>query len=120
MIKTSAPPTNWFGRRDPDDRGYFGAFGGRFVPETLVAPIQALEEEYLRARQDAAFASELKIRYPLGFPDKSLSDFFLSDNQTIPQTFVFGRDGNLVKRFVGYDSSIGTELERTIQAALEK
>ena len=59
MIKTSAPPTNWFGRRDPDDRGYFGAFGGRFVPETLVAPIQALEEEYLRARQDAAFASEL-------------------------------------------------------------
>ena len=40
--------TNWFGRRDPDARGYFGAFGGRFVPETLVAPIEALEREYLR------------------------------------------------------------------------
>src|SRR5918993_567286 len=49
----------WFGRRDPDARGYYGAYGGRFVPETLVAPIEALEREYLAARQDAAFAAEL-------------------------------------------------------------
>ncbi len=49
----------WFGRRDPDARGYFGHFGGRFVPETLVAPIQALEVEYLRARKDPAFAVDL-------------------------------------------------------------
>ena len=68
----------------------------------------------------AAFAGELKIRYPLGFPDKSLTDLFLSDTEAIPQTFVFGRDGTLIKRFVGYDASIGTELEKTIQAALEK
>ena len=33
-----------FGRRDPDQRGYFGEFGGRFVPETLVAPMEALTE----------------------------------------------------------------------------
>jgi tryptophan synthase beta chain len=50
----------WFGRRDPDARGYFGHYGGRFVPETLVAPIEALEAEYLRARQDTAFAAELQ------------------------------------------------------------
>jgi tryptophan synthase beta chain len=50
---------NWFGRRDPDRRGYYGEFGGRFVPETLVAPIEALEREYLEARRDAAFVSEL-------------------------------------------------------------
>jgi tryptophan synthase beta chain len=49
----------WFGRRDPDARGYYGSFGGRFVPETLVAPIEALERAYLEARQDAAFAAEL-------------------------------------------------------------
>jgi tryptophan synthase beta chain len=59
MIKSSVAPASWFGRRDPDKRGYFGKFGGRFVPETLVAPIQALEEEYLRARQDEGFATEL-------------------------------------------------------------
>jgi tryptophan synthase beta chain len=49
----------WFGRRDPDARGYFGSFGGRFVPETLVAPIQALEQAYFRAREDEAFGAEL-------------------------------------------------------------
>ncbi len=49
----------WFGRRDPDARGYYGEFGGRFVPETLVAPIEALEAEYLKARKDPAFTAEL-------------------------------------------------------------
>jgi tryptophan synthase beta chain len=49
----------WFGRRDPDPRGYYGAYGGRFVPETLVAPIEALEREYLAARRDPSFAAEL-------------------------------------------------------------
>lgn len=68
----------------------------------------------------ADFAREMKIQYPLGFPDKTLSDFFLSDNQAIPQTFVFARGGQLVKRFIGYDHAIGVELEKTIQTALEE
>ncbi len=48
-----------FGRRDPDARGYFGAYGGRFVPETLVAPIEELTAGYFAARADAAFSDEL-------------------------------------------------------------
>ena len=48
-----------FGRRDPDARGYYGLYGGRFVPETLVAPVEALEREYLNARDDPAFRDEL-------------------------------------------------------------
>jgi tryptophan synthase beta chain len=48
-----------FGRRDPDARGYFGAYGGRYVPETLVAPIEQLEAGYLAARADASFRAEL-------------------------------------------------------------
>jgi tryptophan synthase beta chain len=47
------------GRRDPDARGYFGAYGGRFVPETLVAPITELEREYLRVRADREFQHRL-------------------------------------------------------------
>ena len=46
-------------RRDPDARGYFGEFGGRFVPETLVEPVEALERAYLEARSDPAFLAEL-------------------------------------------------------------
>jgi tryptophan synthase beta chain len=48
-----------FGSRDPDERGYFGAYGGRFVPETLVAPIEELTAGYLAARADASFGDEL-------------------------------------------------------------
>src|SRR5687768_12214074 len=51
-------PMPSFGKRDPDARGYFGAFGGRFVPETLVAPVQELEHAYFAARQDDGFKQE--------------------------------------------------------------
>lgn len=66
----------------------------------------------------ASFAGEFNIQYPLGFPDKSLSDLFLSDDDSIPQTFVFDRSGQLVKRFIGYDDSMPKELEQVIQSAL--
>src|SRR5882762_7237858 len=46
-------------RRDPDARGYFGEFGGRFVPETLVEPVEALERAYFAARDDEDFGAEL-------------------------------------------------------------
>ena len=47
-----------FGRRDPNTRGYYGDYGGKFVPETLVAPVEELQNAYLEARQDAAFLAE--------------------------------------------------------------
>ncbi|HKX60572.1 MAG TPA: tryptophan synthase subunit beta [Verrucomicrobiae bacterium] len=43
----------------PDSRGRFGPYGGRFVPETLMHPLQQLEEEYFRAQHDAEFQFEL-------------------------------------------------------------
>ena len=43
----------------PDTTGHFGPFGGRYVPETLVHPLQQLEDEYWRAQQDPAFQKEL-------------------------------------------------------------
>ena len=49
-----------FGRRDPDARGYFGEFGGRFVPETLMAPVEALEAAYFEARRDPAFVQRFE------------------------------------------------------------
>jgi hypothetical protein len=64
------------------------------------------------------FARELGIQYPLGFPDQALSDLFLSDDQTIPQTFLFRRDGELQKRFIGYDAAAEAELEKAIGVAV--
>ena len=48
-----------FGHRDPDSKGYFGAYGGRFVPETLVEPVEALEQAYREAREDADYVAQL-------------------------------------------------------------
>ena len=43
----------------PDAQGHFGPFGGRYVPETLMHPLQELEEEYFRAQHDPEFQKEL-------------------------------------------------------------
>ena len=42
----------------PDERGYWGEFGGRFVPETLVSPLEELTSSYFAARDDADFQAE--------------------------------------------------------------
>ena len=49
-----------FGESDPDDRGYYGRFGGRYVPETLVAPLEGLEVAYREARSDKDFVREVQ------------------------------------------------------------
>jgi thiol-disulfide isomerase/thioredoxin len=64
------------------------------------------------------FAKEFGIQYPLGFPDDEFADQYLSDNQNIPQAFVFDRSGKLVKRFVGYSEKSGADLDRVIQQTL--
>jgi len=43
----------------PDEKGRFGQFGGRFVPETLVAALDQLEDEYNKAQQDPSFQKQL-------------------------------------------------------------
>ena len=43
----------------PDSRGYFGPYGGRFVPETLMAPLAELTAAWQEARRDRAFRREL-------------------------------------------------------------
>ena len=44
----------------PDERGRFGDFGGRYVPETLIPALDELAEEYEAARGDTSFTSELE------------------------------------------------------------
>jgi tryptophan synthase beta chain len=46
----------------PDERGRFGPFGGKFVPESLMAALTELETAYEQARHDVAFQSELQAQ----------------------------------------------------------
>jgi tryptophan synthase beta chain len=55
---TAEPPVDF--TQLPDEGGHFGAYGGMFVPETLMAPLQELAKEYAAARQDPAFQAELQ------------------------------------------------------------
>ena len=43
----------------PDAGGHFGPYGGRYVPEVLMAPLEELEQAYRAARDDPAFQAEL-------------------------------------------------------------
>lgn len=66
-----------------------------------------------------AYAKEFNIQYPLAYPDDDLVTKYLSDNEDIPQSFVFDRNGNLLKRFVGYSPKSGMELDTVIKTAVE-
>ena len=44
----------------PDTLGHWGQYGGRFVPETLMAPLEELTTAYVASRDDESFQSELK------------------------------------------------------------
>src|SRR5437764_2132296 len=46
-------------RGGPDERGHFGIYGGRFVAETLMPLVLAVDEAYAEARRDRGFQAEL-------------------------------------------------------------
>src|SRR5215468_4768612 len=48
-------------KSEPDEQGHWGKFGGRYVPETLVAPLEELTSEFIRARGDSNFWRELNV-----------------------------------------------------------
>jgi tryptophan synthase beta chain len=56
--------------QQPDATGHFGPYGGRFVPEVLMAPLEELEKAYLEAREDPSFQGELSdlLRHYAGRP----------------------------------------------------
>ena len=54
----------------PDERGHFGPYGGVFVAETLMLPIQELNEAYHRYLKDPDFLAELDydLKHYVGRP----------------------------------------------------
>ncbi|HEX7041064.1 MAG TPA: tryptophan synthase subunit beta [Trueperaceae bacterium] len=64
----------------PDARGRFGRFGGRYVPETLVPALQALEAAYREAKHDPGFVADLRhvLREYVGRP----SPLYAAENLT--------------------------------------
>lgn len=67
----------------PDSSGHFGKYGGKFVPETLIAQLHELEEMYLQVKDDSSFQYELMQLHkdysgrptPLTFADRLTKHF---------------------------------------------
>jgi thiol-disulfide isomerase/thioredoxin len=65
------------------------------------------------------FAKEFGIQYALARPDDDLVTFLLSDNDDIPQTFIFDRQGQLVERFLGFGPDTGPRLDAAVESGLK-
>jgi thiol-disulfide isomerase/thioredoxin len=65
------------------------------------------------------FAKEFGIQYTLAQPDEDLVTFLLGDNDGIPQTFVFDRQGQLVQRFTGFGPGTGEYLDEAVETGLK-
>jgi len=59
----------------PDEKGHFGKYGGRFVPETLMAALEELTFEYLKIKDDPCFKEEL-VYYLKNYAGRSTPLYF--------------------------------------------
>lgn len=64
----------------PDHKGHFGIYGGKYVPETLMSPIEELERAYIKSKRDKKFSSLLKD-YLKNYVGRS-TPLFLAKNLT--------------------------------------
>jgi thiol-disulfide isomerase/thioredoxin len=64
------------------------------------------------------FVEKLKMNYTLAYPEDDLTNALFGGNSAIPQTFVFGRDGKLIKKIVGFDGERKAALDEAIEEAI--
>jgi thiol-disulfide isomerase/thioredoxin len=65
------------------------------------------------------FVEKLKMNYTLGYPEDDLMSALSGDDDRIPQTFVFGRDGKLISKIVGFDNEKKLQLDTAIEQAVK-
>jgi thiol-disulfide isomerase/thioredoxin len=64
------------------------------------------------------FVERLKITYSLATPEDALTNFVFGQDTAIPQTAIFDRHGKMVKKIVGFDEKIKSELDEVIDEAI--
>jgi thiol-disulfide isomerase/thioredoxin len=64
-----------------------------------------------------AFLTDMKVAYPVAFPEDALVSYIFGDETAIPQTAVFDRSGKLVIKIIGFDERIRRELDAAVAQA---
>lgn len=75
------------------------------------------EEDQVRVPE---FVERLKINYSLAYPQDELSNALMGADNSIPQTFVFDKNGKLVKKLVGFDNFVKADLDTAIELAINQ
>lgn len=65
------------------------------------------------------FVNDLKISYPIAYPEDSLVTFIFGESDAIPQTAVFDRQGRLVRKIIGFDERIRSDLDAAVAQAAQ-
>lgn len=65
-----------------------------------------------------AFAKRYSISYPIAFPEDALLEFVSGNDDRIPQTAVFDRNGNMITKIVGFDDNVKRQLDAAVEKAL--
>lgn len=91
MTQTTHPTS-----AQPDNRGHFGPYGGRYVAETLMHPLRQLEDAYEYLKGDAAFQAEFDrdLQHYVGRPSPLYHAMRLSQNWGGAQIFLKREDLN--------------------------
>ena len=72
------------------------------------------------AEEVPAFVQKLKINYTLATPENALTQFIFGNQNGIPQTAIFDRNGNFVRKFMGFDDRIKAQLDETIEQTINQ
>ena len=65
------------------------------------------------------FKERLKIAYPLAYPEDALTRYIFGNESAIPQTAIFDREGQLVRKIIGFDDKIKVQLDDAIEKAVK-
>ncbi|HMQ03725.1 MAG TPA: TlpA disulfide reductase family protein [Pyrinomonadaceae bacterium] len=64
------------------------------------------------------FVDRLEIDYTMGYPEQALTSFIFGQETAIPQTAIFDRNGQLMKRIIGFNDKIKVEIDEVVDKAV--
>jgi thiol-disulfide isomerase/thioredoxin len=75
------------------------------------------EDPEFDAEMVKQFSAQFNINYPIGWADEGMQQGLMQGRNGIPQTYIIGRDGKVIKRFVGFHRTVISQMKEIIEAA---
>jgi cytochrome c biogenesis protein CcmG/thiol:disulfide interchange protein DsbE len=96
----------------------FVALRDEFKPEDVEVLGVTMEEDNNTPEDVSEFMEDFGIQYRIAWADRDFYREVLSPGYQIPQTYVIGRDGRILRKFVGYSPQVGADVRALVTQAL--